>query len=684
MTVKTFKWILITSLLLISNFSFSQTDYILELEEKLKLENTEDTIRVKDLSYLSFSLWQFAPEKGISYGLEAIELAKKLNFERGIAISYRAIATCYYGMGELEKATAYNLNCLEIAEELKDQNLILSTLTNLGNCYVSNKDTIKAIKYYKESANRSNENELSPMLLNNIGIIYTDLYKFDSALLYLNSGIRIARENKNTNELTLLLLNKSESLIKNNKLDLAESHLQESEPLLKQLNSSYYNAFFHNVKALLYEKTNRLKLAEDHYKKAIEIAQEFGFKEQELKFHDFLATLYERENKYNQAYHTLRTFIKLSDESFSAERTKQIAEMEAKYEKVKAQKENELQKQQLLLQEQEIEAQLRIRNVFIAAFILFLLMAIGLLYNNSQRKKMNIILRKQQKDLQDQADTLTEFNEEIQSQKVVLEESNSLLQEKNIQITDSIKAAKSMQEGLLPSRKELLNSFQEVSNIYIPKDIVSGDIYWYKKIGKTTTIAVIDCTGHGVPGAFMSMKAYTLLEAVIHEFGNSDTANILNQMQNRLSETLDHSENLNEIGMDVVLCCIKEEKEECYKVQFVGAKRPLYYTQGGKLLKLKGDNLSIGIRSSSKSESVFTSQELSLSKGDILYLTTDGYVDASNSQRKKIGSTNFEDLLEVIKSKKLATQKEILTSTLNRHISDTALRDDITILAVKL
>ncbi len=223
------------------------------------------------------------------------------------------------------------------------------------------------------------------------------------------------------------------------------------------------------------------------------------------------------------------------------------------------------------------------------------------------------------------------IDSDIRKLKIIEEE----LQMKNEDITSSISYAKTIQKAILPFKETISNHFENFI-LFKPKDIVSGDFYWYVQVEKYHFMAAVDCTGHGVPGAFMSMIGSSLLNQIVNSDNEYNTAQILKKLDELIIFSLRQEQTDNNDGMDVCLCRI--EKEQSYaNIQFTGAKRPLLYIKNGenKIEKLSGDRKSIGGTQKKRSTFDFTSQELILDKGSVVYLSTDGFIDQNNSERKK-------------------------------------------------
>jgi serine phosphatase RsbU (regulator of sigma subunit) len=264
-----------------------------------------------------------------------------------------------------------------------------------------------------------------------------------------------------------------------------------------------------------------------------------------------------------------------------------------------------------------------------------------------------------------------------------LNESNSKLQERNKKITDSIRYAQTIQNAILPTHTQLSGAFEEYFLLHRAKDIVSGDFYWLNYTDEAVFVAVADCTGHGVPGAFMSMIGESLLDDILGTKGVTDPAQMLENLHIGIRTGLKQEETDNDDGMDVCLCAIRPEGEG-FKVAFAGAKRPLHYVKEGKLHTIKGDHATIGGFLNHKKAVHFTTHEIILQKGDMIFLSTDGYADQANIEGKKLGTPLMLQLLESNAHLPMAKQEEILQNILNLHAEGAEQRDDITLLGIRM
>ena len=278
------------------------------------------------------------------------------------------------------------------------------------------------------------------------------------------------------------------------------------------------------------------------------------------------------------------------------------------------------------------------------------------------------------------------------AEKQILEKNEELLLQKekiefqNTQIHSSINYAQTIQSAILPLESEMSKYFSSFT-IFLPKDIVSGDFYWFTHIeaNNKTFAAAVDCTGHGVPGAFMSMIASRLLNEIVNEKDVYHPKEILELVDAGVIKALRQNETSNNDGLDMCLCSIGQNSKP-NSIIFAGAKRPLfYYNKTTKKIKsVKGTRRSIGGVKKIRNKAKFTNKEISIQKNDILYLTTDGFIDQNNPNRKRLGTERFVGLLNLIKDEELIKQKELLEQKLFSHMKDAEQRDDITVFCIKL
>jgi len=287
----------------------------------------------------------------------------------------------------------------------------------------------------------------------------------------------------------------------------------------------------------------------------------------------------------------------------------------------------------------------------------------------------------QEKEKQKILETQNEVLEtQVKERTSEIEEQKKLIEEKNKDITDSINYAKRIQEALLPEQSSLANLFSESFVLFKPKDIVSGDFYWFTEYEGKKIIVAADCTGHGVPGALMSMIGCNILNKIILDEGITQPDLILDRLNEEVRTALKQRENASETrdGMDIAIITIINNE-----LQFSGAHRPLYIISNGKLTEIKANKFSIG--GIQEEKRTFTNHILTLQKNELLYLSSDGYADQFGGENgKKLMTKNFKELLLKIQNDSMKEQKQILSDSIESWKGTREQIDDILIIGIKI
>ena len=273
-------------------------------------------------------------------------------------------------------------------------------------------------------------------------------------------------------------------------------------------------------------------------------------------------------------------------------------------------------------------------------------------------------------------------NEELEHQRNELEIRNQLISEQKKEITDSIQYAERIQKASLPKTKISHSLIQEHFILFKPRDMLSGDFYWYHHADDKLIISAVDCTGHGVPGAFMSMLGVSFLNELVIKEGISDPGQILDQMRIKVVHALGQElgKNTSTDGMDMALCVFDKASN---KMEFAGANNPVVMIRGNDYLEIKGNKMPVGIYG--RMEEPFTKHVIPLKSGDRVYLYSDGFADQfGGSQGRKFMKKNFRDLLMTIKDLSLADQKNILDETFLEWKKNIAQVDDILVIGLKI
>ena len=267
------------------------------------------------------------------------------------------------------------------------------------------------------------------------------------------------------------------------------------------------------------------------------------------------------------------------------------------------------------------------------------------------------------------------------STQVTLKKSQDEISEYLKLMTYSLDYAEKIQEAVLPSPELLDDVFPKCFILYKPKDIVSGDFYWINRIKNFVFIAAADCTGHGVPGAFMSMLGITLLNEVVTKSSLDNPDQILNFLRQKIKGSLNQTGKFIEQkdGMDIAFCMINTEN---LHLQYAGAYNPLYIFRNNELIEFKGDRQPIGIHIK---ETDFTNHQIDLQKGDVIYIFSDGYYDQfGGKDNKKFNVRQFKQLLNNINQKPMKEQHNILSNSFEDWKGDNEQIDDVLVIGMRI
>jgi serine phosphatase RsbU (regulator of sigma subunit) len=304
-----------------------------------------------------------------------------------------------------------------------------------------------------------------------------------------------------------------------------------------------------------------------------------------------------------------------------------------------------------LIEAKERQHEKVLLNSFIGGFAIMLVLALFIFRGYRQKQKAYKIITRQKE----------------------------LVEGKNKEILDSITYAKRLQEAILPPIGLIKKALPESFVLYRPKDIVAGDFYWIERSGDSLFIAAADCTGHGVPGALVSVICSNALNRTVKEFHIKESGKILDKVTELVLETFEKSESVVQDGMDISLCCINMLTKE---VQWSGAYNPLWYIENGKMHETPADKQPVGKMENSQP---FNTYNIKLQKGDTLYMFTDGYADQFGGPRgKKFKYQQLEELLLANASRPMEEQKTILEGYLDEWKGQLDQVDDILVMGIRI
>ncbi len=500
----------------------------------------------------------------------------------------------------------------------------------------------------------------SVTVANNLGLIYLDMEKYHNAYNAFNNVLSFSRKSKNKTEIFNSLVNLGSIDVEISSYGDAISKTSEALLLAKESNNLKSIAKCYSILAESYEKAGDGTNAYKYFELYSSIDQEI--KKQEMESVKEMS-----EEEINKAHEKKRiTEIELKIKKGELKLTQDsltVSERLAFQRQMQVELRNEqLNKKEIQLR---LERQIR-RNLIVGIVFIFLfLVALGLLLRQKLRDNKTLKLQK----------------EEITIQRNKLDEQNK-------KITDSIHYGLRIQNAMLPDLKELEKRF-DLFVLFKPKDIVSGDFYWFYETREGESvyqfIAVVDCTGHGVPGAFMSMIGHRLLSEVVIERKTYIPSQVLELMNINLRKELDQNNKKTTDGMDVAFCRLESVNGQYRELLYAGAKRPFLIVnhEDGKLTIVEADRKGVGGFITDEQKS-FADKSYKINKGDILIFYTDGIIDQPNPDRKRFGTNRLTTLIDDHKNEPMAKIKQAIEKSFELYAYPEEQRDDVTVVGLKL
>ena len=547
-------------------------------------------------------------------------------------------------------------------------------LNSIALLYWQHNQNKNAVEYYLKSLELNkklgNENGIS-MISNNLGLIYSDLEQYDLSAEAFQKTLAYQRTQPDKrNSLGSTLISIAVSLIKTKKFDEATRYVEESLKYAKDDNNLTGMRTCYGTLAEIYEKSGQKDKANDAFDKYRGINNLIN--EQNLS-----------EFKKQQAIASQAEFEKLKKENELLVKEKELAEqtekLEVNTEKLeKKEEENQelfkdLSEAEKIVKLKELQADFekqKSRNmmiVFLSGALIFIIVISGIAYSLRLKKKANIELQKR--------------NDEIIAQRNELDAANKDIVAQNEQIKAGINYAKLIQTAMLNRIDRLKDYLEDSFILFRPRDIVSGDFYWYAKTSEFTVVASVDCTGHGVPGAFLSMIGNQLLNKLVINEQISNPAEIITKMDQEIKLSLNQDHTKNSDGMDIAICMISTDRK---LLKYAGARNPLVIVRNNEFNTINGNPYSIGGGYSGRFIKKFDEHIFEIDTPTSFFIYSDGYQDQADENNKKFGSKTFRNFLFEISSFDSVKQKEILKERFEKHKGKQKQVDDVLIIGVKI
>jgi serine phosphatase RsbU (regulator of sigma subunit)/Tfp pilus assembly protein PilF len=687
----------------------------IELVKKLKTE-TNDSARIYLLNELAY-MTRFEKDIGLGYANRILAMDSSA-YGYGYGSAYIHLATIYRSKGKYKPAEQFarkaigfaqrrNLkvieakgwgtlgnilvetgdvknssDCLEKAvslfQQTHDTSGVMIASTNLGGFYYREDMYDKAVTYFRmalDYARKKNDPYILAQSYNNIGNVCLYVDELDSAYSCFQRAYKIARDNEFGELANAIVGNLGDVSKLQDKPGVALKYFEQQYEEAKR--NEYYMGITQSLRGMgeVYGRQKKFDLALAKVKELMGFAAGASNVTSQLDAYSLGTEIYAAKGMYKEALMNHKRYATLKDSLGNEEIKKKVFELHEQYQSER--KDNEilmktadLEKEQATTKQRSAE-----RNVLLIIVVFALVMIFFVARGYFQKKK---------------------YNEQITVQKNAAEKQKGLVEEKNKEILDSIYYAKHIQEAILPSREMSKDVVKDAFILYKPKDIVAGDFYWYSVKNNKRIITAADCTGHGVPGALMSMLGITFLNEIVNHMSVTKPAEILSELRDLVKTTLKQrgSEGESKDGMDMALISLDPDT---LKLEFCGANNPLWIfrTENGsqEFIEIEPDKRPVGYFRGMGIP--FTNKEFQLKKGDHLFLFTDGYADQFGGPKarpdegpfgrgKKFKYKQLRELLSSILEKPMSEQHDILSETFDNWKGALEQVDDVCIIGIRI
>ena len=674
-----------------------------------KLSTAQDTNKINTLNSLAYQYLNANPIKAKEYATQALKLSETLKYAHGKASAIDVIGTLYEQLGDYAKALEYKLQALRIYEQIKDLGGTAKSFNNIGVLYFRQKNHDKALEYYQKAlaiVKRQNKQIAVAVYLLNVGEVYQEKGEYAKAIDYEQQSMEISTKLKYMDDCVAFSLGIiGQCYAAQGKYDKAIVNMQQTIQIFEKIDDKVSITEYLIDLGNVYTKTKQYEKAIQHFERGLKIIKTIDYKDWERDANLGLAEVYALQNNFQKAYTHYQEYNRLKDVIFNENNAKRMTQMQSLYESDKKQAEIEMLTMQNKISEEESRVA-KLFSYFFLSIFLFAGVLLFLLYkNNRSKQKANLLLttknneielknaelEQQKEEILTQRDLLEGQNTTLQRQQTELQERSNEIEKQRNDITASITYAKRIQTAILPDIAKIKDILPHSFIYYKPRDIVSGDFYYFttiqeKNAGQKLVLAAVDCTGHGVPGAFMSMIGDAMLNQIVNIQGVTSPDIILNELHRGIRLMLKQQEGENRDGMDISICTIDLEAKV---LEFAGARNSLYLMQeveNGQidLVEIKADKISIGGYQHEDTR-IFKKHTIKLDRPTTFYLSSDGYKDQfGGTEGKKFSPRKFREMLGNIHTLTMAEQHHILAQSFDEWKGTEAQIDDVLVIGVKI
>lgn len=632
------------------------------LKSELKRTGLHDTTRIQILSTIGEETWLFRQ----GYWDTIVDLAQNALSSNppktvskalytSMAAAYNNIGLINSNKGNISVALEYLHKSLKIQEKIGDKPGAATLYNNIGLIHRDQGDIPLALKYYHKSLSihrKIGNKHGMATAYNNIGFIHFNQGELGPALDYYHKTLYLDKQLQDKHGMAISYMNIGSVHSRRGKISLALDYYQKGFKIREEIGDKKGMAVSYSLLGGLYLKSGKIKEAGNMGELGLKIARELGFPGEIERNAALLAEVAQKKGNWKEAFEMrnleMEMHARINNETAQKAGVKQ--QLQYEYEKKRAVKQKEHEKQIAI----SVEREEKQKMVSIASGGALLLVIAFLLFIFNRLK----VTRKQKRIIENNHQKLAEYHKEIR---------------------DSIQYAKRIQEAILPSLTAMLGALKNSFVLYKPKDVIAGDFYWLEHYENKIYFAAADCTGHGVPGAMVSVVCSQALSKSLLEENITETGKLLDRTRELVVERLAKGGEEVKDGMDISLCSIDFSNKQ---LQWSGANNPLWIIRDGELHEYKPNKQAIGVQDNAKP---FTSHDIVLEKNDALYILTDGYQDQfGGPNEKKYKSSRLKEKLLALQSLDMNEQLVALDKEFELWKGEHEQIDDVCVIGVHI
>ncbi len=624
-------------------------------ELALMLKEEDSNMKVEKLNKFSYINRYTSPPLSFEAAENALKISAKLKNKTEEAISKMHMAFSKF----LQSADFPILQYLTEAHKIlskSDKIFDLALILNyMGNVYESYGEYQKALQFAQESLRLATQNKLKETegdAHGTVGLIFSRLSDYKSAIANFQKSLKIREKLGNQHAMASSLNLIARNYALNEQFEKSEEFYQKAIVLRENINDTGALPWSYLGLASLFEKQEKLDKAIEFYKTSIQMNSSSGDKRCRLHCFLGLAEIYFKKEVLTKVIEYLDQALEIAAELNAKPILFDIHRLYAEYFEKQGNDKVAFEhfKKYHELKEEVLNTQM---------------------HNKLKNQQISFEVEKSQKEA-----------EIYHLKNVELKKAFAQIEKKNEEILDSITYAKNIQNAVMLPETYLQNSLNDYFILFMPRDIVSGDFYWSLETEKKIYIAAADCTGHGVPGAFMSMLGMTFINEIVQNNPQTSAGEILNMLRSRVIMSLRQSDDMtgSKDGMDISFCVLYKYEN---LLEYAGAYNPLYIIENGEFSEIKANRMPIGHHPLMHQN--FTNHFVEIRKGMCFYIFSDGYPDQFGGETgKKFMSKNLKKLLTEIHEKPMEEQKEVLENRINKWKEGCSQTDDILLIGFRI